>query len=186
MLLKRIYDTPEGWERKLNLRGTDGALADPAKPEGVCLNPPPLAYVALAHTGIAPEQNFSKSLVEGAIAEGWATLAKGKLVLHVQPEDLVYAVTRMPGRYCCHCGARQDDEKGARAHIVAAHAGKASPDKSNPAGYAVTNAYECVLEPALHEKHRLPPERKHRAPVFHLKPGHGKRAGAAGKGARHG
>lgn len=179
MLLKRIYATPKGWAKVLNVRGKDGKLTDPKKPEGECLNPPPLDHVALAHTGVKPKQNFSDRLVHGALAEGWASISKGKLVLHVEPEELTYTVQRAPGLYCCHCGERQGDQLVARAHVAAAHAGVASPDKANPAGYLESQAYECTLDAQQHDRFRLRAERKHLPPSLHLqhaRAAHGKGA----------
>jgi len=163
MLLKRIYDKPKGWERKANVRGADGKLADPTKPEGACLNTPPLAHLEIKHTGTSPEQNFSDRLIAAGLAEGFISLAKGKLTLHGKPEDLNYTVKRLPGYYCCHCGASLPDAgrmvaPGVTAgmqHVAEAHAGKKSPDESNPAGYRRINAFECALDSKQHEKFRL-------------------------------
>jgi hypothetical protein len=166
MLLKRLHSRPEGWERKVNLRQADGQLVDPTKPEGVCLNPPPLAGVAVAHTGVDAEQNFSERLVTLAIAEGWVSISKGKLVLHSVSEDLRYTINRAPGFYCTHCGEKQDSAEAAKAHIAAAHAGKPSPDRTNPAGYEKVNSYECVLDSEQHSRLRssgTPVHRFHRA-----------------------
>jgi hypothetical protein len=113
--------------------------------------------VWVEHTGARPEQNFSGGLIEAGVSEGWMSLTKGKLILHVKPEELVYTITRAPGRYCCHCGEKlPDDATGemARAHLAEKHKQQKSPDPSNPAGYCMLNHYECVLEEALHEKYR--------------------------------
>lgn len=157
MMLKRIYKKPPGWEPVRNVRGQDGTLTDPGRPEGECLNPPPLDYVALAHTGTDRRQRFSERLIRTAIAEGWCSIAAGMLTLHVEPGDLVYTIERTPGTYCCHCGERLDGE--ARAHVAQRHAGLASPDPSNPAGYERVNAYECVLDERQHERYRARPGR---------------------------
>jgi len=163
MLLKRIYDKPEGWERRVNIRALGGvALTDPMKPEGACLNPPPLSHIEIKHTGTSPEQNFSDRLVAAGLAEGWITLGKGKLVLHGKPEDLNYAVKRLPGYYCCHCRSALPDAgtivaPGVTAgmqHVADAHSEKESPDPGNPAGYCRINYFECVLDSAQHEKFR--------------------------------
>lgn len=154
MLLKRLYKTPEGWERKVNTRKESGELVDPAQPEGVCLNPPPLDGVAIAHTGVDARQLFSTRLVEGAIGEGWMSLSKGKLTLHATSDDLVYAVKRVPGHYCSHCVAKLEGEQAAKEHVAAAHAGVPSPDKNNPAGYEKLNGYDCELDSAQHVKYR--------------------------------
>jgi hypothetical protein len=138
MLLKRIYDD----------RGA-------------------LAYISVAHTGIAAEQNFSVSLVTKALQEGWMELHEGQLVLKGEPENLVYAIRRQPGRYCLHCGEKlPDDEGGAlsRLHVAARHRGLSSPDPGNPGGYEKLNHFECVLAQEQHERLRL--RNKARAPHF--------------------
>ncbi len=184
MLLKRFYKTPLDWVKQINdrmvVRDANGApvidpptkevvtrLVDPSKPQGACLNPPPLDYVSCAHTGVSPEQNFSAGLINAALSEGWATISKGVLTLHVVPEDLIYTIKRMPGRYCCHCGEKlPDDSTGelARGHVATAHPGAESPDPSNPAGYCMTSAYECVLDAAQHERFRV--RKAAKPPVF--------------------
>jgi hypothetical protein len=47
------------------------------------------------------------------------------------------------------------DAATARAHIAQAHAGKPSPDASNPAGYERVNGYECMLGEAAQAKFGL-------------------------------
>lgn len=130
MLLKRIYDH-----------------TDPKAPK--------LKHIEVKHTGVSAEQNFSRRLVEQGVAAGWMTLSKGKLVLHVKPEDLTYTIMRTPGHYCLHCGeVLTSDSLGeaARLHIAAKHADAKSPDAQWPHGYYVTHAYECALDIAQQEK----------------------------------
>lgn len=150
MLLKRIYK-----------RGTQ---------------PLELDYVSLANTGVEPQQNFSTGLIYAAIAEGWCTIGHGKLTLHLVPEDLVYTVNRVPGRYCCHCSEKLPDDatgEGAREHIRTVHPGVESPDPAHPAGYLMTNAFECVLDAVQHEKYRV--KKPGKPPVFprRKEPAHG-------------
>lgn len=163
MLLKRHYKRPEGWEPiknnwiEFDYEGIPARrLQDPTKEEGAILNPPTeLDYVEVKHTGTTPDQHFSRPLIEAAIAEGWATLSRGSLILHVQPEELIYSVKRMPGRYCCHCSDKLlDDATGeaARKHIVLSHSGLISPDPSNPSGYEMIDYYDCEL---MEEQHQL-------------------------------
>lgn len=117
-----------------------------------------LDYVSVGNTGTTQNQNFSSGLIDAAITEGWATLSKGQLILHVVPEDLVYAIKRVPGRYCCYCDTKlPDDATGelARSHVAREHAGAPSPDKQNPAGYCMVNAYECELSTTQHERFRV-------------------------------
>jgi hypothetical protein len=73
----------------------------------------------------------------------------------VVPEKLVYTIKRVPGRYCLHCNELiAGDDRGimARAHIAANHPKAKSPDPAWPAGYAVVNAFECVLDAKQHKK----------------------------------
>jgi hypothetical protein len=140
MLFKRHYDIPSGWEPE---RGPDGAL----------LNPLPVAGLEVKHTGTHAEQTFSRRFIDAGLAEGWVSLSRGALIIHALDGDFTYTVARMPGSYCCHCDAPlADDPSGAlgRAHVEANHAGVPSPDVTNPAGYCVTHAYECVLDEAQH------------------------------------
>lgn len=151
MHLKRIYKTPDGWEKKVDKKG-------------VCTNPPPLDYVSLAHTGVSPNQNFSIHFVVNAIKEGWLEMRDDTLELHVCPETLKYKILRGPGRYCCHCDEKlQDDETGimARLHIAQEHKGEASPDENYSAGYEKLNCFECVLESAQHARHKKHDVTKH-------------------------
>lgn len=154
MLLKRILKPAPDWVKQVNKRGE-------------CINPPPLDYVALAHTGTHAEQNFSEGLVGAGIREGWISFGKGKLTLDVHPEPLVYTVKRTPGLYCCHCQARLGSQIEARLHVATEHEGIESPDPQNPSGYLGTLAFECVLDSAQHDKFKVPP--RGRAVHFHLR-----------------
>lgn len=157
MLLKRIYKTPDGWEKQINERGE-------------CVNPPPLDYLSLAHTGINPEQNFSTDRVVEGLTAGLMRIEDDVLALECHPEPLRYAIKRRPGRYCLHCGEKlADDEKGvlARLHVAEKHAGKPSPDADTPAGYVALNHFECVLDAKQHEKYRV--KNAARAPHFPLR-----------------
>lgn len=159
MKLKRFYQKSEGWVRQVNARLPSGELMVPSMAEGDCLNPPALDYVELQHTGTTPEQNFSDTLIEGALKEGWARFSDdGSLILDVSPEPLRYKINRTPGRYCCHCSARLDEDvtgAKAREHVATEHAGVTSPDKANPAGYVRTHSYDCVLNSTQHERYNF-------------------------------
>jgi hypothetical protein len=104
MMLKRIFK-----------KDTDGSLV-------VSDSGPILDHVQCWHTGVRPEQNFSDRLVKSAIAEGWMTLSKGKLILHCKPQDLEYTINRTPGRYDLGNGK-----------------------------YEVIHQYECVLNTKQHD-----------------------------------
>jgi len=127
MQLKRLYDT-----------------SDPKAPK--------IVGVSVKHTGVKPAQTFSSRLVSRAVAEGWMSLGKGRLVLHAKEGDLVYTVLRASGLYCCHCGAMLPNEHDARAHVAATHGAKKSPDANNPSGYRAVDGYETTLDEAAHKK----------------------------------
>jgi hypothetical protein len=146
MLLKRLYDMPEGWEAERDETGT-------------LLNRPPLWAMSIKHTGTHAEQNFSRRFIDAGMIEGWLSMGQGKITLHgvdeetEEPVDLVYTVLRMPGTYCSHCDMKLDDDPSgasSRAHVADRHGETPSPDRQNPAGYRVTTAYECVLEEDQH------------------------------------
>jgi hypothetical protein len=136
-------------------------------PKGELVTPPQLDHVEVKHTGTKAEQNFSESLVRNGVAGGFVTLGKGRLVLHVKPEDLVYAIKRVPGYYCCHCGVALPDAGAfvsvshlpgvtvGMQHVADAHGKAKSPDPGNPSGYCRLNHYETTLEAKQHEKFRL-------------------------------
>jgi hypothetical protein len=126
-----------------------------------------LDYVSCADTGTTPEQNFSVDLVVGAMEQGWMSLEGNQLLVSVEPEVLRYEVLRQPGRYCCHCDEKlQDDEKGnlARLHVASKHRGQASPDPNSPAGYVKLNHFACRLNAEQHERFRV--KNVGRAPVY--------------------
>lgn len=189
MKVTRIYRKPDGWIPDRNVpcelvmidgRPTSGKalgltlaealaagvpfrLKDPSRPAGDCLNVPPIDQVEIGDTATSPEQNFRVGLVEAGLAEGWISIAQGKLTLRAKPEDLVYTIKRGPGHYCCHCGVKLVDAAAFVApkitagmqHVATAHAGKRSPDASNPAGYRRLNHYECVLGEKQHAKFKF-------------------------------
>lgn len=147
MLLKRIYKKPPGWEAQRDARGN-------------LLNTPPIDHVVVKHTGTHAEQNFTTRMVEAGLAEGFMSIAGGKLTLRAKPEDLVYTIKRGPGHYCCHCGVKLPDAAAFVAdgvtagmqHVADAHPGEKSPDAGNPAGYGRINYFECVLATEQHKK----------------------------------
>jgi hypothetical protein len=176
MELKRIYRFPENWEPIRNEKNSVEptkrnplGLRDPSKQEGIVLNPPPTDHFIINHTGTKPEQNFSEGLVQAGITEGFATVSRGELVLHAEPEDLVYEIIRGPGHYCCHCGepipdanAFLKDENGEETdqtvgmlHVAEVHGGEKSPDPNNPSGYMRLNGYQCRLSDKLHKKYNF-------------------------------
>lgn len=172
MHVKRLYATPRDWVRQVNAadakRITEtnpSGLVDPSRPEGACLNAPPFAGLSVAHTGMSREQNFARATVEEGLELGYLSIGKGQITLHAVDGDLVYKIVRGPGRYCCHCAQRigeggkgdKSAEAEAQAHVVAAHAGIASPDKGNPAGYRWLRGFETLLEAGTHDKRKAKP-----------------------------
>jgi hypothetical protein len=120
---------------------------------------PRLKHVEVKHTGTHAEQNFSHRIVAAGLAEGWISLGRGTLTLHAPAEDLLYAILRMPGRYCLHCDhyLADDGDRGVklREHVSRAHAGAVSPDPATPAGYVWLTYYECRLDAAQHAKFKV-------------------------------
>jgi len=167
MMLKRLYKLPDGWVKQHNTRNVEtGELVDSTKPAGVVLNVPPFDHVEVIHTGARAPQNFSIGYVDQALAEGWMTIGKGRLVLHAEPEDLVYRIDRAPGHYCCHCGEPIPDggawviegklTKG-QQHVAEQHPGLESPDPANSAGYLRLNHYACTLNEMQQAKYAVRP-----------------------------
>lgn len=160
MLLKRIYQKPAGWHPQYNHAGVDGRLPNPHRAPGVLLNPPPLDHVRIVHTGLAAEQHFTDRLVSRGVEEGWMEIQDGKLIVYATPENLIYDILRVPGRYSCFDGSKLPDDEDntgrlARAVIAERHGGEPSPDPSNPAGYYKINYYDCVLNASQQERFRF-------------------------------
>lgn len=103
-------------------------------------DPPTLTRVTVLHAG--PRQRFSIRFLDQGIEAGFLALAGGAVHLKTEP-PLVYRVLRVPGLYCCHCGAAQVSAEQARAHVAAAHPGIPSPDPCNRAGYEQIHYYDC-------------------------------------------
>lgn len=166
MRLKRTYKRVKGWQPVRNKRDEHGRLKDRTRPENAILNPPPIDYITVEHTGANPEQNFTEKLVRAGLREGFLSISGNKLTLQAQPEDLKYTIKRHPGYYCCHCGMElpdagvmETDEDGKETgrtlglvHVEEQHEGAESPDPSNPSGYQRLDHYECILNAEQHER----------------------------------
>lgn len=153
MLLKRAYRKSRGWIPEYNNPREDGTLPNPHRAAGVLLNPPPLDQLQVLHTGLQEAQHFSERLVRKGQEEGWLTIDKGTLTIYAKPENLVYEIVRVPGRYSCYDGSKLPDDEGdtgrlARAVIAERHAGQPSPDPAHPSGYYKINYYDCRLNAA--------------------------------------
>ena len=114
MQMKKIYRKPDSWEPDRNVpcelvmvdgKPTSGkalgltlaeALAEgipfrlkvPSRPAGDCLNVPPIDHLEVEHTGTVPEQNFTTRMVEAGLADGFISIAGGKLTLRAKPEEI--------------------------------------------------------------------------------------------------
>ncbi len=140
MLLKRIYK--EGEVGRFNAECEAAVL--PSELAAVRL--PAVSHVRVLRAG--RKQKFSPDLVATGAAQGWLSMAGGRITLHAEDGEHVYRVVRVPGTYCCHCGVSVHDAGGARAHIAAEHEGATSPDPENPSGYMRTHAFKGVRESA--------------------------------------
>lgn len=89
---------------------------------------PVLSHIEVQHTGTTRDQHFSDSLVAAGLVEGWLSITDGQLTLHAQPEDLVYTILRVPGKYA---------------------------SKTERSGYEVIHYYDCILDEAQHERLRI-------------------------------
>mgnify|MGYP001290723524 CR=1 FL=1 len=89
---------------------------------------PVLSHIEVQHTGTSREQHFSDSLVAAGLMEGWMSITDGQLTLHAQPEDLVYTILRVPGKYA---------------------------SKTERSGYEVIHYYDCILDEAQHARLRI-------------------------------
>lgn len=167
MIFKRIYDKPEGWQKKVNVKNSRGLLLEPAKSEGACLNLPPLKHIVLKSA--PPRQVFSEKILMRGMMEGWLRVDGDRIILKSYPKETIYQIKRRPGIYCLHNMERQPSQEAARAHILTTHCGygqdelpaddekltrkfwemlKAknykSPVEDSPAGYCQVNGYDCM------------------------------------------
>lgn len=165
MLLKRHYAKPDGWQPDRNVRDKKGNLRNAHRADGVLLNPPPLSHIEVRHTGLQARQHFSERMVKGGIDEGWMAIRDGQLTIYALPENLVYSIIQVPGRYSCFDGSKLPDDEGdtgaaARAVIADRHPGEVSPDPAHPAGYYKINHYVCELNADQQERFRLQKEKR--------------------------
>jgi hypothetical protein len=119
--------------------------------------------VIIKHTGLSPEQNFSRRLVQAALAEGWLTIEGDKLRIRGAQETLVYEIKRQPGYFCRTTGERIPISAHAWEQALIERVATLAPKEARtwleakglpPTGYEVTHAYECVLDESQHEKYR--------------------------------
>jgi hypothetical protein len=87
-------DVPAKVARSLNKAAKEAGVRPPYRE----VETYPLKHVELV--GDAPaEHNFASSFVARAMGEGWLSLARGEIVLHLEGGDLRYTVVEPPGRY---------------------------------------------------------------------------------------
>ena len=91
-------------------------------------------------------KHLSQGFIDNGVREGWLSMTDGKVVLHVENNDVVYKIEAFPGYFCCHCDKSMDSGPGARAHLDFEHSGVSSPDSNNPSGYRRDNFYLCVRQ----------------------------------------
>lgn len=100
-------------------------------------------------------QQIPTRTFEAGRAAGWLEYdpGAGRAVLHGVDGDVFFDVTHIPGRYCCHCGEKLEDDDhapvpgtAAREHVAAKHIGVPSPSPDKwPAGYKCYRSYCFVL-----------------------------------------
>jgi hypothetical protein len=96
---------------------------------------------------VGKEWHPSQRVIDGGTAEGWLSIADGKVTIKTAPDadDHVFEIAARPGFYCCHCGELlQAGNEAAQAHVAENHSGEESPDPSNPAGYRQDNFTRLV------------------------------------------
>jgi len=94
---------------------------------------------------LSKRQNFTQKFIDNAVREGYATLSKGKVILHTQDGDLEFKILRSPGYFCCHDNKSLGGEKECRKYVKDNFNDIASPDKNNPSGYRKDNFHACEL-----------------------------------------
>ena len=117
-------------------------------------------HVQIQHTGIAPEQNFSRRLVLDAVTAGWMNIEGDRLRIKAEPQDLAYTINREPGYYCISSGQSIPIGELAWSQLVGTGQGVLSRKEAlawlaangkREDDYAICMAYECVLDPEHHE-----------------------------------
>lgn len=140
LLLKREYHR----DKNHAVMGHDG------KPYVAGVNNPSVSGIIVKHTGAAGSRHhFSPELIAKGAAEGWLSLAQGKITIHGADGDVAYRIVREPGGYCAFCDAPvplnpSAPNLEAQAHVKL-HGGKPSPDPQNPAGYRGEAYYTGIL-----------------------------------------
>jgi len=122
------------------------------------LNESVLSAVRLESLAAGRRHHFGDASIKKYESRGLLTKTDSTITMHTVDGDMVFNIDHPPGRYCCHCGEAQQNENfdkggdfipqgdprlgaGARKHVAEKHAGKTSPDPSNPSGYKMKNYY---------------------------------------------
>lgn len=173
MKLTRVYDQDDKarfeadlaektaeWTATLQAQNVPARLVDEMARKCAAAEVAPVTVIgyAVEHTGATRDQHFSVGFVTDCVLKGLMTISGDELTLTVQPESLHYEILRTPGRYCLHCNEKlENDELGelARLHVALNHAGVASPDPNQPAGYEAINYYDCLLDATQHEQYKF-------------------------------
>ena len=100
---------------------------------------PTLAHIEIQHTGTKRTQHFSADLVAAALLEGWMTIKDRTLMLHAEPDALVYTILRVPGQY---------------------------PSQTPGAGYEVIHFYECLLDQTQHQTYCAKTEQQRKEDLY--------------------
>jgi len=136
MQIRKLADKSE--LRDNGMQEADALQADPT--------PWTLARVEMLN---APaKQNFSIGFMEQSLKDKVLAMSGDRVIFNSRP-PVIYKILRRPGRYCCHCGQKlEDDDIGslARIHLLAMHTDKASPDRENPSGYRRDSFFACEKE----------------------------------------
>jgi len=119
------------------------------------IQPPTVNGIEITRLSPSGNQHFSPKLVAMGEIEQWLSISKDKkhIVIHEAGGDIPFKILREPGRYCCHCGVKLEDDnhliapgEAARKHVADEHEGEVSPDVFNPAGYEKINYFDCKVQ----------------------------------------
>lgn len=95
-------------------------------------------------TKVGKEWHPSDRVVQAGLAEGWLSIADGKMTLKTEAgkSDHVFKIVNPPGVFCSHCGVKLEAGGAfAQEHVAGEHGDAKSPDAENPAGYRQDNFF---------------------------------------------
>lgn len=148
----RKHADKSGPEPARNVRDEYGELLRPELAEGALLAPYPLSHVTIEGTP-PTSHRFAEKFVTRALGEGWLSLDSGSIVIHAEPEPVVYHIVSAPGAYCSGCAERLADgpartvEESRRrlAHVEACDEVTADTLEREPAGYEIRHYWLTQL-----------------------------------------